>query len=67
MDLSGFKNYVVTNPLHAAVVALVAVLASPLVILAATPLVQFIFVQLAHVLVPAILLALVSESYAFEG
>jgi hypothetical protein len=64
MDLSQFKNYVVTNPLHAAVVALVAVLASPLVILAATPLLQFIVVQLAHVLVPAVLLAVVSAFFA---
>lgn len=60
MDVQTMKEFVRANPLQAAVVGLVAVLVSPVVILAATPLVQFLLVQLAPVLVPALLLAVVS-------
>jgi hypothetical protein len=60
MDLSQMKSFVVENPLLAAGVAVVAVLLSPVVVLAAIPVLQFLLVQLAPVLVPALLLAVVS-------
>ena len=60
MDLSEIKQYAASNPVQAAVVAVVAVLASPVILLAATPLLQFLLVHLAHVLIPALVLALVS-------
>jgi energy-coupling factor transporter transmembrane protein EcfT len=59
MDLSQMKSFVVENPLLAAGVAVVAVLLYPVVVLAAIPVLQFLLVQLAPVLVPALLLAVV--------
>jgi len=60
MDLSHIKEYAASNPLQAAVVAVVAVLASPVILLAATPVLQFLLVHLAPILVPALVLAVVS-------
>jgi hypothetical protein len=54
------KSYITGNPVQAAVVGLVAVLASPLLLVAGWPLFQFLLVHLAPVLVPALLLAVVS-------
>jgi hypothetical protein len=54
MEAQTMKEFVRANPLQAAVVGLVAVLVSPVVILAATPVVQFLLVQLAPVLIPGL-------------
>lgn len=62
MDLSAMKSYITGNPVQAAVVGLVAVLTSPVLLVAGWPLVQFLLVQLAPVLLPALLLAVVSAS-----
>ncbi len=62
MDLSKMKSFVVESPLLAAGVAVVAVLLSPVLVYAGLPLLQFLLVQLAPVLVPALLLALVSNN-----
>lgn len=56
------KSYITGNPVQAAVVGLVAVLTSPVLLVAGWPLVSFLLVQLAPVLVPALLLAVVSAS-----
>lgn len=54
------KDFVCSNPAQAAVVGLLAIVLSPVVIMAGLPVVQFLLVQLAPVLVPALVLAVVS-------